>query len=178
MHRAARVPRLALPAALVAAVLAVVAVVASSAPAAGTDTTAEGTLVVDTSFVVQTIDPQRMFEPTSQIAVKGMYDTLLTFRGQSTTPLPWLARSWKVSKDAKTFTFTLRRDVKFSDGTPLTSADVVFSYNRVINLKGSPSFLLAGVKVSAPSCCGRPRRTRRSSASSPTRHSGSSTRRS
>ena len=150
MHRAARVPRLALPAALVGVVLAVVAIVASAAPAAGDKTKAEGTLVVDTSFVVQTIDPQRMFEPTSQIAVKGMYDTLVTFRGQSTTPLPWLARSWKVSKDAKTFTFTLRRDVKFSDGTPLTSADVLFSFNRVINLKGSPSFLLAGVKVSAP----------------------------
>ena len=150
MHRTARVPRLALPAVLVAVVLAVVAIVASTAPAADSEAKAEGTLVVDTSFVVQTIDPQRMFEPTSQIAVKGMYDTLLTFRGQSTTPLPWLARSWKVSKDAKTFTFTLRRDVKFSDGTPLTAADVVFSFNRVINLKASPSFLLAGVKVSAP----------------------------
>ena len=148
MHRPAQVSRLAL-AALVAIVLAAAAV-ASAAFAAGDDTAAEGTLVVDTSFVVQTIDPQRMFEPTSQIAVKGMYDTLLTFRGQSTTPLPWLARSWKVSKDAKTFAFTLRRDVKFSDGTPLTSADVVFSYRRLINLKGSPSFLLAGVKVSAP----------------------------
>ena len=43
---------------------------------------------------------------------------------------PWLARSWTVSKDAKTFTFKLRRDVRFSDGTPLTSADVVFSYRR------------------------------------------------
>ena len=99
---------------------------------------------------MQTIDPARMFEPTSQIAVKGMYDTLLTFRGGGTKPQPWLASSWKVSKDAKTFTFNLRRDVRFSDGTPLTSADVVFSYRRVINLKGSPSFLLADVKVSAP----------------------------
>ena len=113
-------------------------------------TKAEGTLVVDTSFVVQTIDPARMFEPTSQIAVKGMYDTLLTFRGSGTKPHPWLASSWKVSKDAKTFTFKLRRDVRFSDGTRLTSADVVFSYRRVINLKGSPSFLLANVKASAP----------------------------
>ena len=79
MHRTAHVPRLAL-AALVAVALAVVAVVVSVAPAAGDKTAAEGTLVVDTSFVVQTIDPQRMFEPTSQIAVKGMYDTLVTFR--------------------------------------------------------------------------------------------------
>jgi peptide/nickel transport system substrate-binding protein len=143
---------------LLAGLLAVAATVALLAAAAQTSSgatqrsaaTVDETLVIDTSFVVQTIDPQRMFEPTSQIAVKGMYDTLLTFRGSSTTPRPWLATSWKVSKNAKTFTFKLRRDVRFTDGTPLTSADVVFSFRRLINLKGSPSFLLADVTVSAP----------------------------
>ena len=64
-------------------------------------------------------------------------------------PLPDVATSWKASKDAKTFTFTLRKGIVFSDGTPLTSADVVFSYNRLINLKGNPSFLLAGVTIKA-----------------------------
>src|SRR5687767_3549360 len=150
MNRAP-IRRRAVPVALAAlAVLALVAAAAYASPGATKATAASGTLVVDTSFVVQTIDPQRMFEPTSQIAVKGMYDTLLTFRGGSTQPLPWLARSWRVSKDAKTITFNLRRDARFSDGSRLTSADVVFSFRRVINLKGSPSFLLAGVKVSAP----------------------------
>jgi peptide/nickel transport system substrate-binding protein len=150
MNRAP-IRRRAVPVALAAlTVLALVAAAAYASPGATKQTAASGTLVVDTSFVVQTIDPQRMFEPTSQIAVKGMYDTLLTFRGGSTQPLPWLARSWKVSKDAKTITFNLRRDARFSDGSRLTSADVLFSFRRVINLKGSPSFLLAGVKVSAP----------------------------
>lgn len=142
----ARRPAWAALAAILSTGLLVAVVTQTSAGA----TKAEGTLVVDTSFVVQTIDPARMFEPTSQIAVKGMYDTLLTFRGSGSKPHPWLATSWKVSKDAKTFTFKLRRDVRFSDGTRLTSADVVFSYRRVINLKGSPSFLLANVRVSAP----------------------------
>lgn len=151
MHTAAPIRRRAVSVALAAlATLALVAAAAYASPGASKRATAEGTLVVDTSFVVQTIDPQRMFEPTSQIAVKGMYDTLLTFSAGSTRPLPWLARSWRVSKDAKTITFNLRRDARFSDGTPVTSADVVFSFRRVINLKASPSFLLAGVKVSAP----------------------------
>jgi peptide/nickel transport system substrate-binding protein len=133
------------------AVAATVAVqVASGTTSGNAAATASDTLVIDTSFVVQTIDPQRMFEPTSQIAVKALYDTLLTFKGASTQPQPWLATSWKASKDAKTFTFKLRHNVRFSDGTPLTSADVLFSLRRVVNLKGSPSFLLANVKVSAP----------------------------
>ena len=63
----------------------------------------------------------------------------------STSP----ARSWRASEDAKRFTFQLRRDVHFADGTPLTSADVVFSFRRLINLKGNPSFLLGGVTVAA-----------------------------
>lgn len=147
MHRAAFARRRAVTVALAALALLAIVAAASAAP---NRSTAKGTLVIDTSFVVQTIDPQRMFEPTSQIAVKAMYDTLLTFKGGATKPLPWLATSWKVSKDAKTFTFKLRRNVRFSDGTPLTSADVVFSYRRVINLKASPSFLLSGVTVSAP----------------------------
>src|SRR5207248_7031183 len=54
-----------------------------------------------------------------------------------------------VSKDAKTFTFDLKPNVTFADGTPLTAADVVFSLQRLVNLKGNPSFLLAGVTASA-----------------------------
>src|SRR5262249_3067184 len=42
-----------------------------------------------------------------------------------------------------------KRNVHFADGTPLTSADVVFSLNRLINIKGNPAFLLAGITVSA-----------------------------
>ena len=60
-----------------------------------------------------------------------------------------LGSAYKASKDAKTYTFQLERDVRFADGTPMTAADVVFSFRRLINLKGNPSFLLAGVTVAA-----------------------------
>ncbi len=60
---------------------------------------------------------------------------------------PWLAVSHGVSPDQKTHTFALRPGVKFSDGTPLTAADVVFSINRArTNSKGPLSFLDSAIK--------------------------------
>lgn len=44
-----------------------------------------------------------------------------------------LAESWTVSDDALTYTFTLRPDAKFSDGTPITSADVIWSLEHALD---------------------------------------------
>ena len=41
---------------------------------------------------------------------------------------PWLAEGWTVSADNMTYTITIRPDLKFSDGQPMTSADVLFSF--------------------------------------------------
>jgi peptide/nickel transport system substrate-binding protein len=113
--------------------------------AQGTDT-----LVVDRSFEIRTADPQRAFEPTAAIANRAVYDTLLTFKGGDVSkPRLMAARGYRASNGARTYTFELRRDIRFADGTPMTAADVVFSFRRLINLKGNPSFLLAGVTPSA-----------------------------
>ena len=61
------------------------------------------------------------------------------------------AASWEISDDGTVYTFTLADGITFSDGSPLTAADVVFSFNRLANLKGNPSFLADGiVSVEAP----------------------------
>lgn len=52
-------------------------------------------------------------------------------------PIPALAESWKVDGDV--WTFKLRPNVKFSDGSPFTAEDVVFTYNRVPKVPNSPS---------------------------------------
>jgi peptide/nickel transport system substrate-binding protein len=109
-----------------------------------------GALVIDTSFNLKTADPGRMFEPTGNLVLRPVYDTLVTFKGGDVTKVvPSLAELPVVSADGKKFTFTLKSGVKFSDGTPLSAKDVVFTLNRVKNLKGNPSFLLDGVTAAA-----------------------------
>jgi peptide/nickel transport system substrate-binding protein len=44
---------------------------------------------------------------------------------------PWLATSWAWSDGNKTLTFTIRQGVKFSDGTPMTAADVAYTFNLI-----------------------------------------------
>jgi len=112
--------------------------------------TAGTTLVVDNSFTIKTSDPQRAFDPTASIIDRALYDTLFTYKGGDLAhPIPLLVSSWKATNGAKTFTFQLKKNVHFANGTPLTSKDVVFSMDRLVNIKGNPAFLLAGVTVKA-----------------------------
>ena len=113
------------------------------------------TLIIDNaySFTTKDTDPDRGgVDFDADPFFHAVYDTLLTFNpGDTTNPQPLVAASYAVSPDAKTFTFKLRQDVKFSDGTGLKAADVAFSYNRLLNLHDTPVYLLEGVTgVSAP----------------------------
>jgi peptide/nickel transport system substrate-binding protein len=134
--------------------LAALVVVGAGVAACGSDSQDSGsaaTLTVDTSFVVKSLDPGQVYEPTGNVVVHGLYDTLLTFDGADISkPVPDLAESYTASPDAKTFTFTLRKNAVFSDGTPVTSADVVFSLNRLKNLKGSAAAIVKNLSASAP----------------------------
>lgn len=124
---------------------------AGSGGSSAAPVTSSGTLVVDTAFQLKTADPGRMFEPTGLLIDHAMYATLLTFTGDDVKkPVPDLAESYTASTDGKVYTFKLRKNAVFSDGTPVTSADVVFSLNRVKNVKGNPSFLMDGITVTAP----------------------------
>lgn len=66
--------------------------------------------------------------------------------------VPYLAEKWDVSPDGLTYTFHLKKDIKFSDGTPVKGEDWVFSLKRERDTKSSPwKFALEAVKdVTAP----------------------------
>jgi peptide/nickel transport system substrate-binding protein len=121
---------------------------AAAALAASARHDAGSTLVIDNSFTLKTSDPQRAYDPTGSIVDRAIYDTLFTYQKDDLAhPVPLLVSSWQATDGATRFVFNLKQNVHFANGDPLTSADVVFSLNRMINLKGNPAFLLDGVVV-------------------------------
>ena len=68
--------------------------------------------------------------PTQTVAGK-IYQSLLRF-DFGLKPLPGLAESWTISDDGLTYTFNLRKNVKWHDGKPFTSADVVFTTTKML----------------------------------------------
>jgi ABC-type transport system substrate-binding protein len=64
---------------------------------------------------------------STDITVRNLFITLVDYDQGSQKIVPMLAKSWEVSPDGLTWTFHLRQGAKFSDGQPITSADVLFS---------------------------------------------------
>src|SRR5260221_12361243 len=109
-------------------------------------------LVIGIAENTTSLDPARGFEPEGGIIEKAAYDTLVTFPPDNVTMIiPKLATKWVISSDGLTYTFTLKDGIVFSTGNPMTADDVVFSWNRLIGVKGTPAFLastIASVKAS------------------------------
>lgn len=68
--------------------------------------------------------------PTQYVAGK-IYQGLLTY-DEKLKPLPSLAKAWKISDDGLTYSFELQQGVKWHDGKPFSSADVVFSIDQFL----------------------------------------------
>lgn len=82
------------------------------------------------------LDPVTTGLNTSIWFFMSIYDQLIRVSADGISLEPALAESWDVSDDGLTYTFHLRPGVKFSDGTPMTSDDVVYSWVRAANDPG------------------------------------------
>jgi oligopeptide transport system substrate-binding protein len=96
---------------------------------------------------IATFDPALVQDTDSNFPVQAVFTGLVTLNDKLTVA-PQLAKSWQVSPDGLTYTFTLKDNLKFSDGTPLTSQDVIYSINRTIlpATKSAVSYYLAQIK--------------------------------
>ena len=90
---------------------------------------------------VVTLDPDQAYETTNLMIHNSTYDTLVEFKPSDLTQVaPRLADKWDISPDGLNYTFYLHPGVKFASGNPVTAEDVRFSWTRLKNLKGNPSF--------------------------------------
>ncbi|MBY8875623.1 ABC transporter substrate-binding protein [Micromonospora sp. PLK6-60] len=96
------------------------------------------------------LDPHKTSAYYSFQVLENVYDTLVE-PDENLEMKPALATEWKTSDDQLTWTFTLREGVKFSDGSPLTSQDVKYSFDRIVGEKLNNAYRFASVKsVAAP----------------------------
>lgn len=105
---------------------------------------AQTVVTMNTVQIFGTIDPAKISDYTDYMAAVNLYDSLVTVDGEGNL-VPQLAESWTVSDDAREATFTLRGDATFSDGTPVTAGDVVYSFERLLRINQGPANLFAGV---------------------------------
>ena len=90
-----------------------------------------GTLTVGVELDIAGFDPLKVgvYDTSPNIAA-SLFLEQLTRLGDDGKPKPSLALSWSASEDYKVWTYKLRPDVKFSDGTPFNAQAVAYNFNR------------------------------------------------
>ena len=106
---------------------------------ASTEAAAESTGTVSTEDLkvmmetpVESLDPQQATDGTS-FEVIADYTDGLTQMDADGQAVPAIAESWETSEDGLTWTFHLREDAVWSNGTPVTAADFVFAWQRAVD---------------------------------------------
>ena len=107
-----------------------------------------GQLTFAISSFPQNMDPLSPTADNISIAVFGAWWEFLVRPTQTGGYEPRLATGYTVSSDNKVYTFTIRQGVKFSDGTPMTADDVVYSLHRAVTEKSSQIAFL-GSKIAS-----------------------------
>ncbi|WP_417307832.1 ABC transporter substrate-binding protein [Devosia sp.] len=90
-----------------------------------------GVLVIAENETPENLDPANATNSTVNQLLIGVYDALVQFKAGETSVSPRLATEWEVSDDGLSYTFTLRDDVTFHDGSPMTAEDVKFTLDRL-----------------------------------------------
>lgn len=100
-------------------------------PAAGAFAQQGDAIVIGTDVDAGTLDPRLTRDTTASRVANLIYSGLVEL-SPSLEAVPELAESWE-SPDPQTIIFTLRPDLAFSDGSPLTAEDVVFTYETILD---------------------------------------------
>jgi peptide/nickel transport system substrate-binding protein len=92
---------------------------------------------------IDNIDPAIGENYSINAALVSLYDALFIVRGENVEPN--LVDTWEVNDDATVWTFSLKQNAVFHDGSPVNAEAVVYSFNRLIQLQGPPTYRWAGI---------------------------------
>ena len=125
---------------LVAVVLIVIVAIATTGTSSARTTSHRGgTLKLLANAAGGTLDPQVNYTLQYWQLYQATYDGLLAFQkaggAAAFNVVPDLASNYKITNGGKSWVFTLRKGVKFSNGQPVTANDVVASFRRIFKVK-------------------------------------------
>ena len=95
--------------------------------------TPPGVLVVGQIAEPKSLDPAADTAVNDFRILMNMYDGLVRYKSGTLEVEPSLAKSWTISDDGKTYTFTLREGVSFHDGSPFNAEAVKFNFDRMLD---------------------------------------------
>ena len=101
---------------------------------------ADTTLVVSMAADPTGLDPEAVLNNTSGFVMATIYDGLIRYKPGTVEVEPGLAQSWDVSSDALTYTFHLRKGVKYHDGTPFNAQALIATLDRQLK-KDDPNYI-------------------------------------
>lgn len=108
------------------------------------DAQAKNKFVFANSSAYDTMDPHAVFD-VGRVAYRlNLYDGLMRWEDNPPKLEPWLAESYTISDDGLKYTFKLRANATFHDGSPVEAKDVAYSADRILALKKGASSLFIG----------------------------------
>src|SRR5438874_2892652 len=123
-------------------VLAVTVLVLAGAIAHHVAAQSSGTLVLGLDQEPPTLDPHASPSAVTYQNIASVTECLL-YKAPDGKLSPWLAESWTPSKDGRSTTFKLRRDVKLHDGTQFNAESLKFNFDRIVD----PKFKAGGARA-------------------------------
>lgn len=81
----------------------------------------------------ESLDPQVPNGQPEARLLMAIYDGLIEYHPKTMEPMPGIAETWEISEDGTEYLFHLRQNAKFSDGTPITANDFVYSFRRALS---------------------------------------------
>ena len=89
---------------------------------------------------IKTVDPAIVTGSPEGRIINGLFEGLVRWHPKTLEPIEGVARRWEISPDGLTYTFYIRNDARWSDGTPVTADDFVFSWRRFLHPKTAAEY--------------------------------------